>query len=821
MNDIEPEVAQEPEMLEARSRLFLSVVVGAVLFAAFAVLWDERPAVPTGPVPDSAFDARRAAGLLGEIAREPRPVGSRAHGRAGDRILREIQRLGSEAVEQRGRSAYGRFRAFSSAARVRNIMTRVRGQSRSGAVLVLAHYDSVATSPGASDDGYGTVVLLETLRLLGNRPAPERDVIFLWTDAEERGLLGARLFVETHAWSRDVAFVVNVEARGNRGPALLFEMGPNSGGALAQVVSRHRGLAPWSLAAAVYRQMPNDSDFTLFRERNLPGFNFANIAGVTAYHSMLDTPQAADLRTIQHHGESLLATLDAVAYAPLLPVTKAVGESPPTAFVLPGWGGVVLSNSVVLACGVLAVFVTLLALASAFREGRLRVRDLTRPSLRLLLVLLAAIAAVFVLRLGLPFVHREYDHYVMGEGYGASVRLYRFGFSLLPAAIVALLMSRIAIEKRLVALAIPTLASLLPLLGAMLLLPDGAYLFAFPALLSSLALLCALGESDARAGLALALALCAVVASVLLWAPAVHLFFESFGLGLVVVPTAAIAWVCVQLAPFGTGVGLPRGSGVVSFACVGILLLAARFSGNTSSTQPLPVSLLHAQEEGGRSHWISCLPVRNEWSTRWMGKAPPEDPLTSARYFPALSRCPYGRFRFRVARAPTIPQAGLRVNLERGRGALAVRLAGMSSEDTVYVFARAVASGNAPVPPVRFVALDGVELPAPQKTKLGYAAVRRLLGFGSWITGALAAPAPEATVSIDTNGAHALDLVIGLQRPGLPDFVAPRPPHLTQAPVQPFHDSRVLVRWWKVTGLPERPRLTPAPPAAVTSDRRP
>jgi Zn-dependent M28 family amino/carboxypeptidase len=62
-------------------------------------------------------------------------------------------------------------------------------------VLLTAHYDTVAGSPGAGDDGIGVAVLLETARALSTANAARNTVMILLTDGEETGLLGAEAFV--------------------------------------------------------------------------------------------------------------------------------------------------------------------------------------------------------------------------------------------------------------------------------------------------------------------------------------------------------------------------------------------------------------------------------------------------------------------------------------------------------------------------------------------------------------------------------------------------------------------------------------------------
>ena len=99
---------------------------------------------------------------------------------------------------------------------VRNIVARWRGSGPAGkkALLLSAHYDSVARGPGAGDDASGVAAILESLRALKAGPAPERDVIILINDGEEVGLFGADVFADEHPWAKDVGVVLNFDARG-------------------------------------------------------------------------------------------------------------------------------------------------------------------------------------------------------------------------------------------------------------------------------------------------------------------------------------------------------------------------------------------------------------------------------------------------------------------------------------------------------------------------------------------------------------------------------------------------------------------------------
>ncbi|MEW6337037.1 MAG: M28 family peptidase [Acidobacteriota bacterium] len=74
----------------------------------------------------------------------------------------------------------------------------IPGEDRSRAVILGAHLDSPNT-PGALDDGSGSVVLLEVARALDvSRTTPASDVVLCWFGSHERGLYGSSNFVLAH-----------------------------------------------------------------------------------------------------------------------------------------------------------------------------------------------------------------------------------------------------------------------------------------------------------------------------------------------------------------------------------------------------------------------------------------------------------------------------------------------------------------------------------------------------------------------------------------------------------------------------------------------
>lgn len=94
-------------------------------------------------------------------------------------------------------------------------------ESRRG-VLVNAHYDSVSTGFGATDDGVGVVSILQLLKYYttpGN--APKHGLVLLLNDGEEDFLNGARVFSQ-HPMANFASTFLNLEGAGAGGKAVLF-----------------------------------------------------------------------------------------------------------------------------------------------------------------------------------------------------------------------------------------------------------------------------------------------------------------------------------------------------------------------------------------------------------------------------------------------------------------------------------------------------------------------------------------------------------------------------------------------------------------------
>lgn len=183
-------------------------------------------------------------------------------------------------------------------------------------LLFVAHYDSRYSQPmpkdtvwsyGAADDGYGVGVILETMsHLLDVRKDWKQGVKVLFTDAEEVGMMGMTAMWEGNREVFDnVGLVINIEARGCFGPALMFEACPGNEKVLGLYADVARYPYTYSLTTVVYQFMPNFTDFTIIKDE-LPGLNFSTIADVNHYHTDLDNFSNVSEKSIQHYGAQIL-----------------------------------------------------------------------------------------------------------------------------------------------------------------------------------------------------------------------------------------------------------------------------------------------------------------------------------------------------------------------------------------------------------------------------------------------------------------------------------------------------------------------------------
>ena len=262
----------------------------------------------------SSYSISNALAHIDKIAAEPHPVGTQAHQKVARYLIEQIYDLGYQANVQETIVAL----PFSQTDRhpgekalkvawVKNIAVRIPGSDSQGAILIAAHYDTVHNSFGAADDGAAVASMLEVLRLIKSAAPQKNDLIFLFSDAEELGLMGSRAFVDQHPWAKDCRLALNFEARGTGGVLLMFETSEQNGGLIEHFKQSSYKPVASSLMYSIYKKlMPNDTDFTVFKDAGIAGLNFAFIEGGSNYHTRLDSVERLSPRTLALQGQNML-----------------------------------------------------------------------------------------------------------------------------------------------------------------------------------------------------------------------------------------------------------------------------------------------------------------------------------------------------------------------------------------------------------------------------------------------------------------------------------------------------------------------------------
>ncbi|MEX2350547.1 MAG: M20/M25/M40 family metallo-hydrolase [Flavobacteriaceae bacterium] len=291
---------------------FISFLILATLvYLSFKTLMPSK--ISDASTPETEFSSDRALKQLKVISEKPHYIGSDAHAEVREYLVSQLEILGLEPHVQKGFTLNKNWRVL---AKPKNILARIPGSGQGKALMLLAHYDSAphSKSYGASDAGSGVVAILEGLRAyLASRQVPQNDIIILFSDAEEIGLMGAKLFVKEHPWVNDVGVVVNFEARGSGGPSnMILETNQGNATLVKEFVKANPSHpVASSLMYSVYKMLPNDTDSTIFRElADIDSYFFAFIDDHFDYHTANDTYENLDRNTLEHQGSYVTAVLN-------------------------------------------------------------------------------------------------------------------------------------------------------------------------------------------------------------------------------------------------------------------------------------------------------------------------------------------------------------------------------------------------------------------------------------------------------------------------------------------------------------------------------
>ena len=363
--------------------LILSVVIIAMGLLSYGIL--------TQPSPKSKdaeeFSAARVAADIKVISKDHHSVAHpQERAEVREYLVRRLEELGADDVRifrydslvgPQNKHVVYTFDAYDVLAEFPPLVA----SDDTTYMMMVAHYDSRYSQPmpkdtvwsyGAADDGYGVGVVLETLgQVLKQRQDWKQGVKVLFTDAEEVGMMGMKAIWENDREVFDnVGFMINLEARGPWGPALLFETCPGNEKVMDLYADAAKYPYTYSLTTVVYGFMPNFTDFTIVKDE-IPGMNFSTIADINHYHTDLDNFSNISEKSIQHYGAQVVPVSLAYLTGDYADVDALKLDKDTVNFTVPGLGLFNFSKTFYLILNLVTALFFLLLFGFEIIRGRL------------------------------------------------------------------------------------------------------------------------------------------------------------------------------------------------------------------------------------------------------------------------------------------------------------------------------------------------------------------------------------------------------------------------------------------------------------------
>jgi hypothetical protein len=177
-----------------------------------------------------------------------------------------------------------------------------------GGVMVNAHFDSVSTGFGATDDGMGVITTLQLIKYFttpGN--TPKKGVVALLNNGEEDGLYGAKAFL-SHPMASFVHTFLNLEGAGAGGRATLFRSTDTE-------VTRAYGKAQHPYGTVMSADgfslgfVRSETDYIVFRAEGFRGLDLAFWEPRSRYHSDQDDAKHSSPDSLWHMLSASVATM--------------------------------------------------------------------------------------------------------------------------------------------------------------------------------------------------------------------------------------------------------------------------------------------------------------------------------------------------------------------------------------------------------------------------------------------------------------------------------------------------------------------------------
>ncbi|MCZ6776643.1 MAG: M28 family peptidase [Ignavibacteria bacterium] len=293
---------------------------GCILIVLFGygihTLLTPTPGYQAADVPDEVFSGERALNILETLLPddEPHPGGSEANKKVRKRIRSWLQEQGIESEVQ---NAWGCHPARGRCAWVENIIVRIPGKVDGPYLALMAHYDSVAASPGAGDDVVGTAITMEIARMIKTGGTNRNPLMLIITDAEEDGLMGAEAYFTRHPLAKEIAVVLNIEGAGSEGESLLFRTSKGNASIVEAFYENSTNARGSSFLGEIFTRLPSDTDLSVPKRLGIRAADFGFAGERNHYHTINDNIANLSRITIQHHGENLYSVVKGLSHRDL------------------------------------------------------------------------------------------------------------------------------------------------------------------------------------------------------------------------------------------------------------------------------------------------------------------------------------------------------------------------------------------------------------------------------------------------------------------------------------------------------------------------
>ena len=177
-----------------------------------------------------------------------------------------------------------------------NTIAEIKGSEKPGEYVMLsAHFDSWDGASGATDNGTGTLTMMEAMRILKKfYPHPKRTILVGHWGSEEQGLNGSRAFVEDHP-----EIVNNIQALFNQdnGTGRITNIAGQGFLQSYKYIGNWLSAVPDSLKDGLTTTFPGSpggggSDYASFVAAGVPAFSLSSLSwsyGNYTWHTNRDT----------------------------------------------------------------------------------------------------------------------------------------------------------------------------------------------------------------------------------------------------------------------------------------------------------------------------------------------------------------------------------------------------------------------------------------------------------------------------------------------------------------------------------------------------